>query len=147
MEENNLNHEAVISEDKDIPEIDEESKKDTNSCVIHEENNQEETKIEKEGKNHSSSQEDDLKENKDNRKEANSKKFYDHLQNVIKTQEEILSSTTTVKEKLKFTNDSSIEQLKQFKDNSMKYGKFLKMINEELHLISDLIRKIKQEVK
>lgn len=74
-------------------------------------------------------------------------KFYEDLKLVIRTQENILSSTSMAKEKLKYANEISVDQLKNFKDNSNKYGKYLKLIHDELSQISDLMRKIKKEIK
>jgi hypothetical protein len=73
-------------------------------------------------------------------------KFYDNLRTVIKTQGNILTMTSMAKEKIHMANEISIDQLKNFKDNSQKYGKYLKMIHEELQLVSDLMKKIKKEV-
>lgn len=77
----------------------------------------------------------------------NQEKFYDNLRTVIKTQENILTMTTMAKEKIKYANEISVDHLKSFKDNSMKYGKYLKLIHEELQMISDLTKKIKKEYK
>jgi len=73
-------------------------------------------------------------------------KFYDNLRTVIKTQGNILTMTSMAKEKIHMANEISIDQLKNFKDNSQKYGKYLKMIHEELQIVSDLMKKIKKEV-
>jgi hypothetical protein len=74
-------------------------------------------------------------------------KFYDNLRTVIKTQENILTMTCMAKEKIKYANEISVDQLKNFKENSLKYGKYLKMIHEELQMVGDLMKKIKKEVK
>jgi hypothetical protein len=74
-------------------------------------------------------------------------KFYDDLKTVIKTQENILISTLMAKEKIKYANEISLDQLKNFKDNSQKYGKYMKLIHDELNQISDLMKKIKKEIK
>ncbi len=73
--------------------------------------------------------------------------FYDNLRTVIKTQENILNMTGMAKEKIKYANEISIDQLNTFKENSMKYGKYLKLIHEELLLIGDLMKKMKKNVK
>jgi hypothetical protein len=44
------------------------------------------------------------------------------------------------KEKIKYANEISIGQLKTFKDESEKYGKYLKQIHSELFMIGDLIK-------
>lgn len=67
-------------------------------------------------------------------------KYYDHLQMVIKNQEHILEKTSLAKEKLKYGNEISLDQLKIFKENSNKYGKYLKMIQGELQSVSDLLK-------
>ena len=54
--------------------------------------------------------------------------------------------TVMSNEKIKNVNEIGINQLKEFKDNSVKYGKYLKSIHTELMMISDLIKKIKSEV-
>jgi len=74
-------------------------------------------------------------------------KFYDNLRAIIKTQENILNMTGMAKEKIKYANEISVEQLNTFKENSSQYGKYLKLIHEELLLIGDLMKKIKIDVK
>jgi hypothetical protein len=88
----------------------------------------------------------DIKENETNNKD-DLPKFYDDLKMVIKTQENILISTLMAKEKIKYANEISLDQLKNFKDNSQKYGKYMKLIHDELNQISDLMKKIKKEIK
>jgi hypothetical protein len=86
-------------------------------------------------------------ENKESSEHKEDKsKFYDNLRTVIKTQGNILTMTSMAKEKIHMANEISIDQLKNFKDSSQKYGKYLKMIHEELQLVSDLMKKIKKEV-
>lgn len=74
-------------------------------------------------------------------------KFYDNLRTITKTQENILNMTGMAKEKIKYANEISVEQLNTFKDNSIQYGKYLKLIHEELLMIGDLMKKIKIDVK
>ncbi len=74
-------------------------------------------------------------------------KFYDNLRTITKTQENILNMTGMAKEKIKYANEISVEQLNTFKDNSTQYGKYLRLIHEELLLIGDLMKKIKIDVK
>ena len=85
--------------------------------------------------------------NTDNMKSDGEIKFYDNLRTSIKTQENILKMTGMAKEKIKYANEISLDHLKLFKENSLKYGKYLKLIQEELSMISDLMKKIKQETK
>jgi hypothetical protein len=80
--------------------------------------------------------------------------FYESLINVKKMQENILYNTTMAKEKIKYANEVSVDHLKTFKEESEKYGKYLKQIHNELYMIQDLIkylypltsRKIKTEI-
>ena len=51
------------------------------------------------------------------------------------------------KEKLKYANEISLDQLKNFKESSGKYGRYLKLIHEELQIVGDLMTKIKKEIK
>ena len=74
-------------------------------------------------------------------------KFYENLKKVVKAQENILMKTFMAKEKIKYANEISLDQLKNFKENTLKYGKYLKQIHEELALVSDLMKKIKKDIK
>jgi hypothetical protein len=74
-------------------------------------------------------------------------KFYENLRSVIKTQENILNMTGMASEKIKYANEISLDQLNKFQENSLEYGKYLKLIHEELQMIGDLMKKIKKEVK
>jgi hypothetical protein len=76
-----------------------------------------------------------------------STKFYEHLNHIVKTQENILTMTLMAKEKIKYANQISLDQIKSFKENSFKYGKYLKLIHEELQMTSDVLKKIKKEGK
>lgn len=68
------------------------------------------------------------------------------LDRVIKTQERVLLETNRSKEIIKCANEVGKEQLETFRKNSLKYGKYLKMIQTELFQVSDLIKKINIEI-
>lgn len=70
--------------------------------------------------------------------------FQDYLQNIIKTQEDIIKKTGEANEKLKNTNVIIQDQIENFKMHSERYGKYLILIKNELQLISDTMKKIKQ---
>jgi hypothetical protein len=70
------------------------------------------------------------------------KDFHENLKSIIKIQENILNSSLLTKEKIISANEISVEQIKNFKENSTKYGKFLKNIQTELFLIQDLLKYI-----
>ena len=70
--------------------------------------------------------------------------FQKELLNIIKKQEKILLSTTTINEKFGVFNKITKEQIAGFKNNVDKYGKYLLMIKKELGMISDTMKKIKK---
>jgi hypothetical protein len=70
----------------------------------------------------------------------NPNQFNNFLMIIQKTQENIINMTGMAKEKIKNVNEIGINQLKEFKENSIKYGKYLKSIHSELIMISDLIK-------
>jgi hypothetical protein len=87
-----------------------------------------------------------INENQDNTENKDSQ-FYNNLRSVIKMQENILNMTTLTKEKIKCANEMSIDQIRSFKENEIKYARYLKMVHGELQTISELLKKIKQETK
>lgn len=71
-------------------------------------------------------------------------KFQSDLQSIMKMQENIIQVTQTAKENFHYSNEVCKEQLKTYKENITKYGKYLSMIKGELELISQTLVKIKQ---
>lgn len=71
-------------------------------------------------------------------------KFQSDLQSIMKMQESIIQVTQTAKENFHYSNEVCKEQLKTYKENITKYGKYLSMIKGELELISQTLVKIKQ---
>ena len=55
-------------------------------------------------------------------------KFQSDLQQILKTQDIIMSITQTSKEKFKYSNDVCKEQIETYKINIDKYGKYLSLI-------------------
>ena len=85
------------------------------------------------------------KENESNNASENtSLKFQSDLKNILQFQEEILKITTNAKEKFHDTNQITKDQIKQYRTNFVKYGQYLKMIKNELGLISETMKKIKK---
>ena len=70
--------------------------------------------------------------------------FQKELLTIIKKQQQILTSTSTINEKFGVSNEITKEQIATFKINIDKYGKYLIMIKKELGMISDTMRKIKK---
>ena len=70
--------------------------------------------------------------------------FQKELLTIIKKQQQILTSTSTINEKFGVSNEITKEQIASFKINIDKYGKYLIMIKKELGMISDTMRKIKK---
>jgi hypothetical protein len=66
--------------------------------------------------------------------------FYEHFTGVKKMQQNILYQTGMAKEKIKYANEVSVSHLKTFKEESEKYGKYLKQIHQELGMVQDLIK-------
>ena len=64
-------------------------------------------------------------------------KFYEKLLNMMKIQENILNLTGISKAKIINVNIIANEQLKNFRDNYTKNGKYFKLIQTELALIAD----------
>lgn len=75
-----------------------------------------------------------------NEKEKEERKFYDNLINVIVTQENIIDSCKSNKESLEIFNNEITKNIMEFKLNSEKYGKYLRLIKNEFQMISDLMR-------
>ena len=53
-------------------------------------------------------------------------------------------NTSNAKEKFHDTNQITKDQIKQYRTNFVKYGQYLKMIKNELGLISETMKKIKK---
>ncbi len=66
--------------------------------------------------------------------------FHDNLKRIKKIQENIINSTLITKEKIISANEISLDQIKGFKENSLKYGKYLKLIQSEMFMIQDLMK-------
>jgi hypothetical protein len=66
--------------------------------------------------------------------------FYETLIDLQKMQQNILKKTAMSKEKIKNVNEIGVSQLKEFKENSQKYGRYLKGIHTELNLITDMLK-------
>ncbi len=66
--------------------------------------------------------------------------FYESLIDIQKIQMNILKKTAMSKEKIKNVNEIGLTQLNEFKENSQKYGKYLKGIHSELNMITDLLK-------
>ena len=144
-EENNIK----VSEEQqnlEIKTIKEEELKQENN--IKNEIKEENTSKENENKNN-------IKENKTdiNEKQAKDEKIDPHLifqkelLTIIKKQQQILTSTSTINEKFGISNEITKEQIASFKVNIDKYGKYLIMIKKELGMISDTMKKIKKLAK
>ena len=82
----------------------------------------------------------DLKKEINNENLGTNKYFYENLMKVISTQENILNITSNSRDKLIVINGVAHEQLKNFKENYTKYGKFFKLIQTELASIADLMK-------
>lgn len=74
-------------------------------------------------------------------------KFQSDLQQILKTQDIIMSITQTSKEKFKYSNDVCKEQIETYKINIDKYGKYLSLIKGELSTINTILTKIKNITK
>ena len=74
-------------------------------------------------------------------------KFQNELQEILKTQDIIMSVTQTSKEEFKYSNDVCKEQVETYKTNIDKYGKYLSLIKSELSTINTLLIKIKNLTK
>lgn len=74
-------------------------------------------------------------------------KFQSDLQQILKTQDIIMSITQTSKEKFKYSNDVCKEQIETYKINIDKYGKYLSLIKGELSTINTILTKIKHITK
>ena len=144
-EENNIK----VSEEQqnlEIKTIKEEELKQENN--IKNEIKEENTPKENENKNN-------IKENKTdiNEKQTKDEKIDPHLifqkelLTIIKKQQQILTSTSTINEKFGISNEITKEQIALFKVNIDKYGKYLIMIKKELGMISDTMKKIKKLTK
>jgi hypothetical protein len=66
--------------------------------------------------------------------------FYESLVDIQKIQLNLLKKTAMSKEKIKNVNEIGLTQLNEFKENSQKYGKYLKGIHSELNMITDLLK-------
>ena len=73
--------------------------------------------------------------------------FQNELQEILRTQDIIMSVTQTSKEKFKYSNDVCKEQIETYKTNIDKYGKYLSLIKSELSTINTLLIKIKNITK
>jgi hypothetical protein len=66
--------------------------------------------------------------------------FHENLEKIKKIQKNVISSLQLTKEKITSANEISIDQIKEFKENSNKYGKYLKLIHGELVVVQDLMK-------
>ena len=109
---------------------------------------EEDTKKENENKDINKEKPNDLKEKTPKDEEIDPHLiFQKELLNIIKKQEKILTSTSTINEKFGISNEITKEQISSFKTNIDKYGKYLIMIKKELGIISDTMKKIKKLAK
>jgi hypothetical protein len=76
----------------------------------------------------------------DNKKDKAKILFHENLEKIKKIQNNIISSTQLTKEKIISANEISNEQIKNFKENTIIYGKYLKSIHGELAIIQDLMK-------
>ena len=119
-----------------------------NENEIKNETKEENISKDNENKDDNEKKETDIKESKD--KETNDDAIDPHLifqkelLRIIKKQQQILNSTSTINEKFGISNEITKEQIASFKINIDKYGKYLIMIKKELGMISDTMKKIKK---
>jgi hypothetical protein len=66
--------------------------------------------------------------------------FHENLEKIKKIQKNVISSLQLTKEKITSANEISVDQIKEFKENSTKYGKYLKLIHGELVIVQDLMK-------
>ena len=142
----------IENENKEINTINENEeglKKEKENDNINIPNTKEEdTKKENENKDINKEKPNDLKEKKPKEEEIDPHLiFQKELLNIIKKQEKILTSTSTINEKFGISNEITKEQISSFKTNIDKYGKYLIMIKKELGIISDTMKKIKKLAK
>ena len=142
----------IENENKEINTINENEeglKKDKENDNINIPNTKEEdTKKENENKDINKEKPNDLKEKTRKEEEIDPHLiFQKELLNIIKKQEKILTSTSTINEKFGISNEITKEQISSFKTNIDKYGKYLIMIKKELGIISDTMKKIKKLAK
>ena len=142
----------IENENKEINSINENEeglKKDKENDNINIPNTKEEdTKKENENKDINKEKPNDLKEKTPKEEEIDPHLiFQKELLNIIKKQEKILTSTSTINEKFGISNEITKEQISSFKTNIDKYGKYLIMIKKELGIISDTMKKIKKLAK
>ena len=142
----------IENENKEINTINENEeglKKDKENDNINIPNTKEEdTKKENENKDINKEKPNDLKEKTQKEEEIDPHLiFQKELLNIIKKQEKILTSTSTINEKFGISNEITKEQISSFKTNIDKYGKYLIMIKKELGIISDTMKKIKKLAK
>ena len=142
----------IENENKEINTINENEeglKKEKENDNINIPNTKEEdTKKENENKDINKEKPNDLKEKTPKEEEIDPHLiFQKELLNIIKKQEKILTSTSTINEKFGISNEITKEQISSFKTNIDKYGKYLIMIKKELGIISDTMKKIKKLAK
>ena len=142
----------IENENKEINTINENEeglKKEKENDNINIPNTKEEdTKKENENKDINKEKPNDLKEKTPKDEEIDPHLiFQKELLNIIKKQEKILTSTSTINEKFGISNEITKEQISSFKTNIDKYGKYLIMIKKELGIISDTMKKIKKLAK
>lgn len=65
---------------------------------------------------------------------------------IIEKQDEILKVTEAMKQKLEALDEVSKERLQSFHQKSLKYGKYLKLIQGEFFHIHELLKKINREI-
>ena len=142
----------IENENKEINTINENEeglKKEKENDNINIPNTKEEDiKKENENKDINKEKPNDLKEKTQKEEEIDPHLiFQKELLNIIKKQEKILTSTSTINEKFGISNEITKEQISSFKTNIDKYGKYLIMIKKELGIISDTMKKIKKLAK
>lgn len=69
-----------------------------------------------------------------------------NLVHIIEKQDQILKVTEAMKQKLEALDLVSKERLHNFQQKSLKYGKYLKLIQGEFFHIHDLLKKINKEI-
>ena len=161
MENNNENKESsnpIPNKEESNIKISEEQK-NLDIETIKKEELKQENNIKNEIKDENTSKENEnknnIEENKTNIKEKQTKDekidphliFQKELLTIIKKQQQILTSTSTLNEKFGISNEITKEQIASFKVNIDKYGKYLIMIKKELGMISDTMKKIKKLAK
>ena len=161
MENNNENKESsnlIPNKEENNIKVSEEQK-NLDTETIKKEELKQENNIKNEIKDENTSKEnenkDNIEENKKDIKEKQTKDekidphliFQKELLTIIKKQQQILTSTSTLNEKFGISNEITKEQIASFKVNIDKYGKYLIMIKKELGMISDTMKKIKKLAK